>query len=186
VSMTGETQTGSSAEGSVQVRLETELGDIVLAIDTAHAPATSANFLRYVAGGFYDGGRFHRTVKPDNQPNNDVRIEVIQASINPNRVADAFPSIPLERTTVTGLTHTDGTVSMARFAVDSANYDFFICIGDQPELNFGGKRYTDGQGFAAFGHVISGHNIVRAIQQSPVQAQKLTPPILIVRASQLS
>ena len=184
--MTDDVQSDSSSVGTIQVLLETEIGDMVLAIDTAHAPTTAANFLRYVDGGFYDGGRFHRTVKPDNQPNNEVRIEVIQASINPERVADAFPPIPLERTTVTGLMHNDGTVSMARFAVDSANYDFFLCIGDQPELNFGGKRYTDGQGFAAFGYVVRGHDIVRAIQQSSVQAQKLTPPIPIIRASRLS
>jgi len=186
VNITDDEQLASSIEGTVHVLLETECGDIVLAIDIAHAPITAANFLKYVDGGFYNGGRFHRTVKPDNQPNNDVRIEVIQASINPERIGAAFPPIPLERTTVTGLMHTDGTVSMARFAVDSANYDFFLCIGDQPELNFGGKRYTDGQGFAAFGHVVRGHDIVRTIQQSPVQAQKLTPPILIIRASRLN
>jgi peptidyl-prolyl cis-trans isomerase A (cyclophilin A) len=68
---------------------------------------------------------------------------------------------------------------MARFAPDSADYDFFICIGDQPELNFGGKRYEDGQGFAAFGHVVNGMDVVRAIQLAPVERQKLTPPISI-------
>ena len=179
----------SHAENSadtVTVRIETEIGDILLAIDRKAAPLTAANFLRYVDGDFYNGGRFHRAVTLDNQPNNDVRIEVIQASINPERVDDAFPPIALERTTLTGLLHTDGTVSMARFAPDSANYDFFICIGDQPELDFGGKRYDDGQGFAAFGRVIQGNAVVRAIQQSPIQAQKLSPPIRILSVSRLN
>ncbi|HUZ00462.1 MAG TPA: peptidylprolyl isomerase [Thermomicrobiaceae bacterium] len=170
---------GEQGAGAVQVIVETELGPIAIEVDAAHASITAANFLRYVDAGFYDGGRFHRTVTLDNQPNNDVKIEVIQASIDPARVEEAYPPIPLERTTVTGLSHRDGSVSMARFAVDSANYDFFICIGDQPELNFGGRRYADGQGFAAFGQVVRGMDVVRAIQGRPVEGQKLTPPIAI-------
>lgn len=167
---------------STMVAIETELGTIEIEVFPDHAPITTANFLHYVENGSYDGGRFHRTVKMDNQPNNTVLIEVIQARINPDRVADASPPIPLERTTVTGLAHRDGTISMARFAPDSANYDFFICIGDQPELDYGGKRYEDGQGFAAFGRVVRGMDIVRAIQQAPAEGQRLTPPIGIVSA----
>src|SRR4051794_4693690 len=137
----------------IRVRLETEHGPIEIALDPARAPGTVANFLRYVDGGFYDGGRFHRTVKPDNQPDNDVRIEVIQGGVNPDRSAKTGSPIPLERTTATGLAHRDGTISMARFTPDSAVSDFFFCIGDQPELDFGGARNPDGQGFAAFGQV---------------------------------
>lgn len=167
---------------AVRIKLETPLGIIELDIDTQHAPVTSANFLRYVDEGFYDGGRFHRAVTMDNQPNNEVKIEVIQASINPERVPDAYPPIALERTTATGLAHRDGTLSMARFAPDSANYDFFICVGDQPELDFGGRRYEDGQGFAAFGKVVAGMDVVRSIQISPIERQKLAPPVPIIRA----
>lgn len=168
------------------VLIETEMGPIEIEVAADRAPVTAANFLHYIGNGAYDGGRFHRTVKMDNQPNNKVRIEVIQASINPERVADAHPPISLERTTATGLAHRDGTISMARFAPDSANYDFFICIGDQPELNFGGKRYEDGQGFAAFGRVVRGMDVVRAIQQAPVEGQKLTPPVGIASARVVS
>jgi peptidyl-prolyl cis-trans isomerase A (cyclophilin A) len=170
----------------IRVRIDTELGAIDIDVDTVHAPITAANFLRYVDEGFYDGGRVHRAVKPDNQPNNDVKIEVIQASINPERKEGAYPPIPLERTTLTGLSHRDGTVSMARFAVDSANFDFFICIGDQPELDFGGRRYADGQGFAAFGQVVEGQDVVRAIQQAPIEGQRLTPPVQIRSARRVS
>jgi peptidyl-prolyl cis-trans isomerase A (cyclophilin A) len=157
----------------------------VLQLDAEHAPVSTANFLKYVNGGFYTNGIFHRTVKPDNQPQNNVKIEVVQAGINPEREKESFPAIALERTTKTGLKHLDGTLSMARSEPDSATSDFFICIGDQPELDFGGKRNPDGQGFAAFGKVVRGMDIVRKIQASPADGQKLTPPIRILSAKVL-
>jgi peptidyl-prolyl cis-trans isomerase A (cyclophilin A) len=132
-----------------------------------------------VDGKFYDGGRFHRTVKPDNQPDNKVKIEVIQAGINPEKMKDEFAAIKLERTKDTKLTHKDGTISMARDGPDTATSDFFICIGDQPELDFGGKRNPDGQGFAAFGQVVKGMDIVKKIQAAPAEEQTLKPAIRI-------
>ena len=176
---------GNEDSGIVGVRLETAHGAIEIAIDAGRAPLTARNFLRYLDAGFYDGGRFHRTVTPENQPNDAVRIEVIQAGVNPERADERFAPIPLERTTGTGLSHRDGAISMARFAADSAQADFFICIGDQPELDFGGRRYADGQGFAAFGRVTAGMDVVRAIQRQPVQAQSLTPPVTILRARRI-
>ena len=132
-----------------------------------------------VDGKFYDGGRFHRTVTKDNQPDNKVKIEVIQGGINPDKMKDEFAPIKLERTRDTKLSHKDGTISMARDGADSATSDFFICIGDQPELDFGGKRNPDGQGFAAFGKVTKGMDVVRRIQTSPAKDQALDPPITI-------
>jgi peptidyl-prolyl cis-trans isomerase A (cyclophilin A) len=167
--------------GIVRLVIETERGDIAVSLDSARAPATVANFLRYVDGAFYTGGRFHRTVTPANQPNNAVKIEVIQGGPNPQRQGGSFPPIELERTNVTGLEHHDGTISMARAGPNTATSDFFICIGDQPSLDFGGKRNPDGQGFAAFGQVTKGMDVVRGIQGSPAQAQALTPPITIRR-----
>ena len=166
-------------QGRPVVRFETSLGVIEVVLDGERAPGTVANFLRYVDAGLYDGGVFHRTVKQDNQPQSPVKIEVIQGG--PNPTAEKFPAIPLERTSVTGLKHVDGVISMARFAPDSASGDFFFCIGDQPELDFGGKRNTDGQGFAAFGLAIKGLDVIRKIQQSPAEEQRLTPPIRIDR-----
>ena len=163
----------------VTVVIETELGDIETEIDTVHAPISAANFLKYVDAGHYSGGQFHRTVKPDNQPNNDVKIEVIQGGAAPG--TQQFPAIPLERTSVTGLLHLNGTLSMARDGPDTATSDFFICIGDQPSLDFGGKRNPDGQGFAAFGRVVKGMDIVREIQTAPAEGQSLTPPARIVK-----
>lgn len=166
---------------NVAVVIETPHGQIEVAIDVTRAPRTSANFLRYVDGGFYDNGQFHRTVTMDNQPDNDVKIEVIQASVNATREDDQFPAIELERTTVTGLAHTDGVISMARSGPDTARSSFFFCIGDQPSLDFGGARNPDGQGFAAFGRVIAGMDVIRAIQAQPRDAQRLEPPVPIIR-----
>jgi N-acyl-D-amino-acid deacylase len=163
------------------VIISTELGDIEVELDEEKAPATVANFLRYVEGRFYDGGRVHRTVKPDNQPNNPVKIEVVQAGINPERAKEEFPPIKLERTRDTKLAHRHGTISMARSGPDTATSDFFICLGDQPELDFGGKRNPDGQGFAAFGQVVKGMEVVKKIQAGRAEGQMLTPPVKILR-----
>ena len=113
-----------------------------------HEPRTSSS---YVDRGRYTGGRFHRTVTPANQPDKKVKIEVIQAGVNPKHEKDDFPPIKLERTNGTGIHHKDGTISMARDGADTATSDFFICIGNQPQLTSVGKRNPDGQGFAAFG-----------------------------------
>ncbi len=193
----------------VSVIISTPLGDIEVELATGQAPVTTSNFLHYVDGGVYDGGRFHRTVTLGNQsnanlkkekigagidpradrarlPNDAVPIEVIQGGVNPERQGDLGPPIPLERTTETGLRHGDGAISMARLTPDSAVSDFFICIGAQPELDFGGTRNPDGQGFAAFGHVTRGMDVVRAIQQSPADGQALDPPIDITRITRLA
>lgn len=169
----------------IHVVLETSHGLIELALDPIHAPATTANFLRYVTAGLYDNGRFHRTVTPDNQPDKKIRIEVIQAGIDPSRHDLDGPPITLERTRDTGLKHRDGTLSMARDGPDTATSDFFICLGAQPELDFGGQRNPDGQGFAAFGQVVRGLEVVRAIQQAPAEGQSLKPPVKILRARRL-
>jgi peptidyl-prolyl cis-trans isomerase A (cyclophilin A) len=166
---------------AVVILIQTNRGDIEVELNGAKAPRTVANFLRYVDGKFYDGGRFHRTVKPDNQPDSKVKIEVIQAGIDPNRMKDEFPPIKLERTRDTRLRHKDGVISMARDGPDTATSDFFICIGDQPELDFGGKRNPDGQGFAAFGRVVKGMDVVRTIQAAPAEGQDLKPPIKILK-----
>ena len=177
----------------VSVLVQTELGDIIVEVNQERAPVTAANFLRYVDAGHYNGGTWHRTVKMDNQPESSVKIEVIQAGVNPEFAKSGFPPITLERTSVTGITHKDGVISMARGTPDSATSGWFICINDQPSLDFGGARNPDGQGFAAFGRVIKGMDVVRKIQNAPsstnrttnTEAQRLTPPIKIIKAARL-
>lgn len=170
-----------------QLRLTTELGAIEVELFADQAPVTVANFLKYVDAGRYTDGVFHRTVKlnPDNQPGNAVKIEVIQGGVNPKLSDEDWPAIALERTRDTGLKHLDGTLSMARAGPDTATSDFFICIDDQPELDFGGKRNPDGQGFAAFGRVTKGLDIIKEIQTSPAEGQKLTPPVRILKIERL-
>jgi peptidyl-prolyl cis-trans isomerase A (cyclophilin A) len=170
--------TSAAAQVLPRVIIETRLGNIEVEVDTIKAPITSANFLRYVDLGFYRFGRFHRTVRDDNQPNNKVKIAVIQAGLDSFRVKD-FPPIALERTRVTGLSHKDGTISMARDGPDTATSEFFICLGDQKELDYGGKRNPDGQGFAAFGRVVLGMDVVAKIHRSSATSQRLMPPIAI-------
>lgn len=175
----------------VPVVFETELGSITVEVDTVRAPITSANFLRYVDGKFYDGGLIDRAVRPDNTTRHDVEIQVIQFQINPSREAASFPPIALERTSVTGLTHGNGAVSMARGGPDTATASFFVAIGDQHALDFGGKRNADGQGFAAFGRVVDGMDVVKRIQAAPTLpasaqgsfgTETLNPPIKVMRA----
>jgi peptidyl-prolyl cis-trans isomerase A (cyclophilin A) len=168
----------AAAADNSRVLIRTEKGDIVVEVDVARAPVTAGNFLRYVDADLYDGSVFHRTVTPANQPNDAVRIEVIQGGMLPED--KSFPPIAHETTAVTGLKHVDGTISMARSKPGSATSSFFFCINDQPQLDFGGKRNPDGQGFAAFGKVVTGMDVVRAIQALPAQGQLLAPPVKII------
>lgn len=171
----------------VTVVFETSLGEIVMEINVAKAPMTAANFLRYVDEGWYTGGRFHRTVRPDTETNTTHPIQVIQASRRrePGK-SPGIPPVTLERTRDTGLTHVDGALSMARVAgqPDSGGSDFFITIGPQPSLDFGGGRNEDGQGFAVFGRVTSGMDVVKKIQASSVRpnTQTLESPVVIISA----
>ena len=174
----------------VLVRVETSVGNIDIAVDGEHAPVTAANFLKYVDAGLYSGGRFHRATRPDNyvpQLPDRPPFQIIQADINPDRTREKFPPIPLERTTETRLTHKFGTISMPRGeSADSATSGFVICLDPvTPSLDFGSKRYPDGQGFAAFGRVVKGMDVARRIQQQPVKAQALDPPITITRISRI-
>jgi peptidyl-prolyl cis-trans isomerase A (cyclophilin A) len=184
------------------VIIETAFGSIRVELEVERAPLTAGNFLRYVDAGLYNGGLFHRTVTAENNsnanlkaekigegidpsadrsklPNDAIAIEVIQGGIDPARSAELGDPIPLERTSETGLRHLDGTISMARLTADSAVSDFFICINDQPSLDFGGMRNPDGQGFAAFGRVIAGMDVARTIQRQPADGQSLDPPVVI-------
>ncbi len=172
-------------EYPVTVLVQTSLGEIRVGIDTDRAPMTAENFLKYVDSGFYEGGSFFRTVHADNQPDDSIRIAVIQAGASTEYQDQFLDEIPLERTTETGLLHVDGAISMARGEPDTAIHSFFFCIGDQPELDFGGKRNPDGQGFAVFGRVISGMDVVRTIQIQPAEVQALNPAIVILSVTRV-
>lgn len=168
------------AQGGPRVRIVTDSGEIVVVLEPTKAPVTVANFLRYVDEHRYDGGSFYRAVTLRNQlpAEQQPQIEVIQGGIDADTLK-RLPSIPHETNDRSGIRHTDGVISMARGAPGSASSEFFIVIGDQPALDFGGRRNPDGQGFAAFGKVILGLDVVRRIQQMPSAGQ---PPQRMVNS----
>lgn len=161
-----------------RVSIETEAGDILLELYSKKAPITTTNFLRYVDEKRYDNTKFYRVVRMDNQKISPVKIEVIQGGLDADSTKK-LPAIFHETNNKTGVKHLDGTLSMARTKPGSANSEFFICINNQPELDFGGKRNPDGQGFAAFGQVIAGMDVVRKIQQGEVTGPVDLPQRLV-------
>jgi peptidyl-prolyl cis-trans isomerase A (cyclophilin A) len=162
-----------------KVEIESSMGNIIVEVDTVHAPITASNFLKLVDQGVYLNACFYRVVRMDNQPQSPVKIEVVQGGLRDDAQIERYPPIQHETTAETGLKHLNGTISMARYGPGTASTEFFICVGDQPELDFGGKRNPDGQGFAAFGRVAGGMDIVRQIQQQEDEEQYLTEPVII-------
>ena len=160
-------------ETVIPISMETELGSIQMVLYPDRAPITVSNFLRYVDENRYKDFHFYRVVHMENQPDNDVKIEVIQGGLGFDKHPMELPTILHETTDKTGIRHLNGTLSMARLEPGTASSEIFICINDQPELDFGGKRNPDGQGFAAFGKVISGMDVVRKIQLLPETNQIL-------------
>jgi len=179
--VTGRSAHAQRAAGRVLTQVDTALGAFVIAVDPARAPLTVANYLAYVDQRWLDGGAVYRIVTPANQASDTKhKIEVVQWGMDlPDDKAPPLPPIAHETTQQTGLLHRDGTVSMARSAPGTAATEFFICIGDQPELDFGGRRNPDGLGFAAFGQVVEGVAVVQAIYRKAQADQYLKPPIVV-------
>lgn len=172
-----------SAAGMVRVVLTTSAGPITLDLDAKHAPITTANFLRYVDQKLFDGTAFYRAAK------SAPGFGFVQGGVrnSPRRV---LAPIAHEPTTKTGLHHVAGTISMARTTPGSAEGDFFICTGRMPDMDAHPGRRGDNQGFAAFGHVVSGMAVVRKILAMPtfktgagaMKGQILTHPVTIISA----
>jgi len=161
------------------VLIKTELGDITLKLYTDKAPVTTNNFLQYVHENRLKEATFYRTVTMDNQADNNIKIEVIQGGLFEDEHPKALTPIKHETTELSGILHKDGVISMARNEPGTATCEFFICIGDQPSLDYGGKRNPDGQGFSAFGKVTNGMDVVRKIHESQADGQWLEPRIKI-------
>jgi peptidyl-prolyl cis-trans isomerase A (cyclophilin A) len=172
------------AKPPVRVALETPQGRIVIELAVAQAPITSANFLRYVDRKLYDQATFFRASRAPGA----VDYGLIQGGL---QGIGALAPIAHEPTTQTGLKHTDGTVSIARTAPGTATSDFFICIGDAPYLDANPAATGDNQGFAAFGRVVEGMDVVKKILALPtpgvainpvMKGQILAPPVPITSA----
>ena len=174
-------------QAQVQVSINTTAGNILVQVDTVNAPITAKNFINLVKKCVYKkGASFYRVVRMDNQPQNDVKIEVIQGCLRHDSIIEQFKPITHETTKTTGIRHLTGVISMARLEPGSASTEIFICIGDQPELDFGGRRNPDGQGFAAFGRVVNGMEVVRKIQQMEDEGQILVQQVKITGIKILS
>jgi peptidyl-prolyl cis-trans isomerase A (cyclophilin A) len=170
----------SCTQTNPQILIKTEQGNITLELYPEKAPITVANFLRYIKENRLRDATFYRTVTLDNQSDNEVKIEVIQGGLYEDEHPQMLAPIPHETTEMTGILHKDGVISMARNEPGTATSEFFICIGDQPSLDYGGNRNADGQGFAAFGKVIDGMDVVLKIQHSPAEGQWLKPRVKIL------
>jgi peptidyl-prolyl cis-trans isomerase A (cyclophilin A) len=165
----------------VRTRVETEAGAFVVEVDAEVAPISVANYLALVDARLLDGGSVYRVVTLANQAaDTPHRIEVVQWGMNrPDDKPPPRPPIAHETTRQTGLRHVDGTVSMARAQPGTATTEFFVCIGAQPELDFGGHRNPDGQGFAAFGRVVDGMDVIRALHARGEADQYLERPVRV-------
>jgi len=163
--------------------IKTSFGDIQIELYTEKAPITVANFLKYVDSKLYDGTNFFRVCTPENEKDRTIQIQVIQGGDVLKE--KQFAPIQIETTNKTGIKHQDGTLSMARDQPNSATSSFFICINNQPELDFAGKRNPDGQGFAAFGKVTKGMKVVKMIQSQKEKNQILINPVKINSISRI-
>jgi peptidyl-prolyl cis-trans isomerase A (cyclophilin A) len=159
-----------------RVMIQTDLGSMEVELDTVGAPETAGNFLRYVDHGAYQGGRFHRSVRAERQAEGTTEIEGIQGGLNPSRPKDVAP-MALNDKKDTGLSLGDKAISRPPDGVDEPTADFFIRVGDQPEL---GRLAPDGKGFTPFGHVVRGREVARLIHTARAQDGRLNPPIGIV------
>jgi len=162
-----------------KVIIETKFGDITVELYQKQAPITSNNFVRYINEDRWKGSTFYRVVTPTNQPTSKVKIEVVQGGLYEDNHPQTLPPIEHETTKQTGIKHLDGVISMARYGPGTATFEFFICVGDQPKLDFGGNRNPDNVGYAAFGKVIKGMDVVRKIHEQPEKEQYLIPRIPI-------
>ena len=173
----------TSCNSNPRVVIKTEMGDITVEIYADKAPVTGLNFLKYVQENLYKGAFFYRVVTMDNQPDDSIRIEVIQGGLYEDDHPAMLSPIFHETTAETGILHKNGVISMARWEPGTATSEFFICLGDQPDLDYGGRRNPDGQGFAAFGQVIKGMNVVKKIHVQPADGKYLNPVIPILEVS---
>jgi peptidyl-prolyl cis-trans isomerase A (cyclophilin A) len=169
------------------VRIQTSKGDIELELYPLQAPKTVAAFLSYIDSGYYGNSNFYRVLNVGNQPSNAPKTELIQGGIwrTQNALAVRIPGIPHESTQQTKILHTNGTISLARNQPGTAGTEFFICIGNQPGLNYGGENIADKQGFAAFGKVVKGMNVVEKISRQNETETYFDPPVIIVKITRL-
>jgi peptidyl-prolyl cis-trans isomerase A (cyclophilin A) len=167
------------------VQIQTRYGNIEVELFPDNAPKSVADFLSYVDSGYYKNASFYRALNEDNQPTGSAETAMIQGGIWKTKHGMKLPGIPHESTQQTRLTHTNGTISFARQEPGTANTEFFICIGDQKGFDYGGNNSPDGQGYAAFGSVAKGMDIVKQLYTQPTNGDRLEHAIEILNIVRL-
>lgn len=169
----------TTAYTNPMIKIHTKYGAIIAELYQDKAPITVANFLNYIDKELFNGSSVFRIVNESNPAqleDDNAKIQVVQCGIMPQDKRLLSP-IPHEPTNQSGIKHIDGTLSMARFEPGTADGSFFFCINDQPELDFGGKRYSDGLGFAAFGQLITGRDVLTQLYHCAEAKEYLANPI---------
>jgi len=169
----------STTEKDTIIEMNTVYGTICVKLFVKEALTTYNNFLRFIDEHRYKDFHFYRTVTMSNQPMSNIKIEVIQGGLGFEKHPLELPPILHETTNATGIKHMNGTISMARIEPGSASSEIFICINDQPELNYRGRRNIDAQGFAAFGKVIKDLNVLKEIHSLPPKDQFLNKELKV-------
>ena len=170
------------------IDIQNYYGDIIIELYPEKAPKTVAAFLSYVDSGYYRKTSFYRVLKKEDQPTNVAKTQLIQGGLWQTNIKkqQTIPGIPLETTEQTGILHTEGVISLARNEEpNSGNTEFFICLDDQPDYDYGGDASPDGKGYVNFGKVIKGMRYVRQIQEQPDFESNLSPPIKIINIIRL-
>ena len=168
------------------VLINTSYGDVIVELMPGNAPVSVAAFLSYIDSGFYKRSSFYRVVIEEGLTSSS-NVGLIQGGIwqsNPT-LYSSIPGIIHESTKQTGLSHTSGTISLARTGLGTASTEFFICVGDQTQFDHGNKTGVDSLGFAAFGKVFNGMEIVRKIQQERSHEQSFVQNIVITSIERL-
>lgn len=170
------------------IDIETYYGDIIVELYPEKAPKTVAAFLSYIDSGYYKNTSFYRVLKKEDQSMNATKTQLIQGGLWQTKFKkqQTIPGIPLETTQQTGILHTEGVISLARNEdPNSGNTEFFICMDDEPDYDYGGDASPDKKGYVTFGKVIDGMKYVRQIHQQPDFETNLTPPIKIINIKRL-
>lgn len=171
------------------IDIETNFGDIIVELYPKKAPKTVAAFLSYVDSGYFKNTSFYRVLKKEDQAMNVAKTQLIQGGLWQTKLKkqQSIPGIPLETTKETGILHTSGVISLARNEdPNSGNTEFFICMDDEPDYDYGGDASPDKKGYVTFGKVISGMKYVKQIHSQPDFETNFRPPIKIINIKRLN
>jgi peptidyl-prolyl cis-trans isomerase A (cyclophilin A) len=171
------------------IDIKTYFGDIIVELYPEKAPKTVAAFLSYVDSGYYKNTSFYRVLKKEDQSMNVAKTQLIQGGLWQTnfKKQQSIPGIPLETTKQTGILHQEGVISLARNEdPNSGNTEFFICMDDEPDYDYGGDASPDKKGYVTFGRVIDGMKYVKQIHEQPDYETNLRPPIKIINITRLN